>query len=122
MALNFKSGQETQSALTEATSGTAIDLAGYSKLGVSLIFGTCTGTTNTSTVILQTSNDNSNWHTMSPNLASETDCENYDSDTYFEYWPGDDTDQKGFGRYVRFRLTGTGTFSVSYTVKWLAKE
>lgn len=122
MALNYKSSSQTASALTAATNGDAIDLRGYSRLAVQIKFGTCTGTTNTSTLLLQTSNDNSNWITI-VQIASETDCVDYDSDDYFSYVPDYATaGDGGFGRYVRIRLTGTGTFSVSYTMYYEAKE
>jgi hypothetical protein len=122
MALNYKSGTETQAALTATTNGNTIDLIGYKELALSTKLATCTGTSNTATLVLQTSNDNSVWHDHFT-LASETDAVDFDSDSYFQYLPDNSqSNEFGFGRYIRFRLAASGTFSVSYTIKWLAKE
>jgi len=122
MALNYKSGRESQSAIAASTSGNAIDLRGYDKIGISTIFGTCTGTTNTGSLVVQTSNDNVNWHTILT-IWSHADVQDASTDTYFDYIPNSDAaNQIGFGRYIRFRFIGTGTFAATYTIYWEAKS
>jgi hypothetical protein len=136
MALNYKAGTETQSAITADTNGATIDLIGYSGLAVSTIFGTCTGqaangdTATTQGLWVETSNDNSNWHKILQ-IAYETDHSAHDSDTHFDYIPDHTAaiaspalHNVGFGRYIRFIFAAanyTGG-SVTYTVKWVAKE
>ena len=126
MALNYKSGTETQSAITADTNGATIDLIGYKEIAISVLFGTCTGqASNVGTLKIQTSNDNSNWHALTPTLASEDDNSAFSGDTYFFYLPDNSvTNEHGFGRYVRFVFAATNYTggSVTYTVKWLAKE
>lgn len=123
MALNYKPGDETQSALTTATAGSSIELLGYSKLAIQLKFATCTGTTNTAAgVKVQTSNDGDNWADLKT-LATETDAQDLSGDNYFDYLPDNGTaDEFGFGKYIRFYCFGSGTFSISYTVTYIAKE
>jgi hypothetical protein len=126
MALNYKSGSETQSAITANTNGATIDLIGYKEIAISVIFGTCTGqASNVGTLKIQTSNDNSNWHALTPTLASEDDHTDLSGTTSFQYLPDNSTtDEHGFGRYVRFVFAASNYTggSVTYTVKWLAKE
>lgn len=122
MALNNATGSETQSALTATTNGTAVELRGYSKLAIQTVFATCTGTANTATLTLQTSNNNSDWSDL-VEIAAETDAVDFDSDTYTTYLPDQTVaGDSGFCRYIRLRLAGSGTFSVSYTWYYIARE
>ena len=122
MALNYKTGTETQTAVDATTNSSTIDLAGYSKLDIATKFGTCTGTTNTASLNVQTSNDNSTWFTVLT-VWSHADMEDASTDTYHDYIPDSDAaNQIGFGRYIRFNLTATGTFAATYTIHWIAKE
>ena len=136
MALNYKTGTETQSAITADTNGSAIDLAGYSRLIVHTIFGGCTGQAangddgSTQGLWIETSNDNSNWEKIL-RIAYETDHGNHDADTHLDIIPDYATTiasppltNVGFGRYVRFTFAAanyTGG-NVTYTIKWIAKE
>jgi len=135
MAINYKSGTETQSAITTDTNGNAIDLVGYSKLTVQTIFATCTGqagngdTAATQGLWIETSNDNSNWEKLLA-IKYETNNSLYSGDTYLDIIPdhtaaisAPNQTAVGFGRYIRFIFAAanyTGG-SVSYTVKWIAR-
>jgi hypothetical protein len=118
-AANYKSDSETQSALSATTNGTAIDLRGYTELSIYTDFATCTGTTNSCSLIVQTSMDNSNWINLLV-ISDTTDAEDWSGWEVFDYLP--DSNNQGFGRYVRYRFYTGGTASVSYTIRWEAKD
>ena len=121
MARSYKSGRETQSAIIATTNSVSVDLRGYSELAVSTIFGTCSGTTNTGSLVIQTSNDNVNWHTI-VTIWSHADVVDASTDTYFDFLPdATATALAGFGRYIRFRFIGTGTYAATYTIYWEAR-
>lgn len=128
MALNYKSGDITKSDLTPASTLTtaALDVRGYSKVAVHTKFATCTGTSNTDVAFyLQTCNSTDGSWTDIVTIVDEAsnNCEDLNGDVYFDYLPdATATALSGFGRYIRFRLKASGTFSVSYTVYWEAKE
>lgn len=136
MALNYKSSSETQSAITADTNGATIDLIGYKELFVHTIFGTCTGqaangdSNLTQGLWIETSNDNSNWEKI-VSIAYETDHSAHSGDTHHDYIPNNSAavaalpiHAVGFGRYIRFTFAALDYDggSVTYTVKWLAKE
>lgn len=122
MALNFRTGTESQTAITATTNSTAVDLSGYSKLDIATKFGTCTGSTNTASLNVQTSNDNSTWFTILT-IWSHADMSDASTDTYHDHIPNSDAaNQIGFGKFIRFNLTATGTFAATYVINWIAKE
>ncbi len=136
MALNYKSGSQTQSAITADVNGTAIDLRGYSKLFVHTVFATCTGqaangdSNLTQGLWIETSNDNSNWEKI-VSIAYETDHSAHSGDTHHDYIPNNSAavaalaiHAVGFGRYVRFTFAALDYDggSVSYAIYWHATE
>lgn len=122
MALNYKSGDQTQSAISSSSSGSAIDLRGYSKLATHTVFATCTGTSNTASLVVQTSNDAVNWTTIIT-IWNHADVEDASTDKYFDYIPdGAGGLLSGFGRYIRFRFIAAATYAATYTIFYEAKE
>jgi hypothetical protein len=122
MSVSYLPGREAQSAITATTTGDAIDVRGYKELAISTKFGTCTGSTNTGSLKIQTSNDNSTWHDLLT-IWSHADVSDASTDSYFDYLPDNATaGQVGFGRYIRFVFTGGGTFAATYTIYWEAKS
>lgn len=136
MALNYLPGGETKSAITADTNGDAIDLRGYSQLAIHTIFGTCTGqaanaSDNTAHGLwLETSNDKSTW-TKILAIAYETDHSDHSADIHYDYIPdhtaaigSPPATSVGFGRFVRFTFAAANytASSVTYTIKWEAKE
>lgn len=121
--LNFKSGSETQSAITETTNGNTIDLAGYSGIGIQVSFATCTGAAaDSATLVIQTSMDNSNWVDLITLVAYDSGA-GHSGDNHFHYIPdGATANEGGFLRYIRYRCVADGSPSLSYTIKWIAKE
>ena len=129
MALNYKSGTETQQTISATTSSTTIDLVGYSQLAVHTRFGVCSGTANgLNTLTIQTSMDNSNWVNICTISSAAANVVDHNGLEFFDYLPDHTAaiatppvHNVGFGRYVKFTFTATDTFSVSYVIKWLAK-
>ena len=131
MALNYKKGTQTVSAISADNTGASIDLTGYSKVGISTVFATCTGqASNVGTLKLQTSNDNSNWHNLRT-IASEDDHSDLSTDTFWDYIPDHFQtysqgvlELAGFGRYIRFVFAASNYTggTVSYSVHYIAKE
>jgi hypothetical protein len=119
----YKQGSVTKSAITATTDDDKIDVTPYKSIAIQAKFATCTGTSNTSTLKMQTSNDGENWADCTPTLASETDAADLNGDNYFQFLPdGGTTNEFGFGKYIRFTFTGSGTFSVSYTITYLLRD
>jgi len=123
---NFKEGTVTFSAVTHAgESSTAVDVRGYNSIAIQLKFATCAGSTNSATVKMQTSNDNSNWADCTPTLASEANASSFSGGNYFIYLPDNATaNEFGFGKYIRFTIAGSEgdpAMSVSCTITYLLK-
>lgn len=118
----FRSSTETQSALAATqTTWLPVELRGFKEIAIQIKFGTCTGTTNTATLKLQTSNNGIDYADLMT-LKSEADVANMSGDNVFAYLPDNATaGQTGFGRYIRFHFASSGTFSASYTITWEAK-
>jgi hypothetical protein len=129
MSVSFLNGRESQSAITATTTGSPIDVSGYKDLIISTKFGTCTGSTNTGSLKIQTSNDNSTWHDLII-IWSHADVSDASTDSYLDIIPNHTAaiteatpaTAIGFGRYIRFIFTGTGTYAATYTIEWLAKD
>jgi len=117
-----RGGTEDQSALAATqTTWKVVDLRGLREIAIQVKFGTCTGTTNTATLKIQTCNDNTNWADLKT-LKSEADVANMSGDNVFIYLPDNATaTETGFGRYIRFHFASTGTFSATYKISWEAK-
>jgi len=124
MALNYIWGQQIESNVTADNNGDSIDLVGYSKLAVHVVWGTTAGTSNTAVFKVETSNDGQNWATY-VTLFSQADLVTWSGTNTFAHLPDNATaNEFGFGRYIRFVLAASSwtTSSANYTVKWLAKE
>lgn len=124
MALNYKGGTDYQSAIVASQNGSVLDLRGYSKLAIQVKFGTCTGVINSAArYALQTSNNNSDWSTMTGLIQASTSGAALNDITVYKHFPDNATaDETGFGRYVRFQMVVTGAPSLTYTTYWEAKE
>lgn len=125
MALNYREKEDIQSAVTASKNSDAIDLAGFSKLAIQVVFGTCTGVIASSgQYVLQTSNNiNGSWTTMTGDIKVVTSGATLNNTTVFKHFPDNATaDETGFGRWVRFRMIVTGSPSLSYTTYWHAKQ
>ena len=124
MALNYKSGTDYQAAITASQNSNTLDVMGYSKLAIQVKFGTCTGVIDSAArYTLQTSNNNSDWNTMTGEIQTSTSGAALTGVTVYKHFPDNATaDETGFGRYVRFRMVITGAPSLTYTTYWLAKE
>jgi len=126
MALNFKTGSDLQSSITASQNSDALDLAGYSKLDIHVVFGTCVGVAGSSgQYVLQTSNNNkdNDWVTMTGDIQADKTANSMSGTTVHKYFPDNAAaGETGFGRYVRFRMIVTGSPSLTYTTYWIAKE
>jgi hypothetical protein len=124
MALNFKSGTDSQSAISASTNGDSVEVAGYSQVAIHLIFGTCTGATggDTAAITIETSNDDKNYSTLGT-IQVAAQGSTLSATKVYDYYPDNATaNQIGFGRYIRFVCTVAGTVSITYKINWLAKE
>jgi len=125
MALNFYAKTITKSAIAATAATESIDLAGFSKVAIHTIFATCSGTTNTQVDFkVQTSNDDSDWVDL-VTIVDEAgnDVVDLSGDSYMNFIPEQTVaGDSGIGRYIRFYLTASGTFSASYSVKVLARQ
>lgn len=124
MALNFKSNDFVESSIAASKNSEVLDLAGYSKLAIQVKFGTCVGVAGSSgQYTLQTSNNNSDWTTMTGDIQTDESGNSLSGTTVYKYFPDNATaDETGFGRYVRMRMVVTGAPSLTYTTYWIAKE
>lgn len=124
MALNYRSNTDIQSAITASQNSDALDLRGYSKLAIQVVFGTCTGAgASSGQYTLQTSNNKDDWSTITGDIQADTSGAALNGITVYKYFPDNATaDETGFGRWIRFRMVVTGSPSLSYTTYWLAKE
>ena len=120
----FKEGTVSKSAISATTDDDGIDVRGYNEIAMQVKFGTCTGTSNgTPHIDLQTSNDNTNWTVVQViKTSGDTDAATLSGTNAQTYIPDPATaGDGGFGKYIRFTFTGSGTFSVSYQVFYLLK-
>jgi len=125
MATNYLSSSITKSAITATTDDNAINARGFSKIAIQAKFATCTGTSNgTPHLDLETSNDGENWTSVVAIATSgDTDAATMSGLNYQVHIPDYATaGDGGFGEYIRFTFTGSGTFSVSYTVHYEFKD
>lgn len=125
MALNYYQKVITKSAITAAAATESIDLAGFSKVAIHTRFATCSGTSNTQVDFkVQTSNDDVGWVDL-VTIVDEAgnDVVDLSGDSYMTFLPEQTvTGESGIGRYIRFYLTASGTFSASYSVDTIARQ
>ena len=103
MATNYKPKTDTQTGVTSDTAGTEFDFRGHSKCYVQL---DCIDFSGTPDVIIQTSNDKSNWVDLTT-IELTTDQAYYASE---------------FGRYLRCYADLTTDETIDYIAYYEAKE
>ena len=124
MALNYKSGDFVKSAIAATDNGKSLDVRGYKELAIQVKFGTCVGVAGSSgQYTLQTSNNNSDWTTMTGDIQTDESGNSLSGTTVYKHFPDNATaEETGFGKYVRMQMVVTGAPSLTYTTYWLAKE
>lgn len=124
MPSNYMDGKVIKSAITATTDDEKIDVRGYKEIAIQVKWGTCTGSDNgTPHIDLETSNDGENWTSVKA-IATSSDAHaaTLSGLNYQIYIPDYATaGDGGYGRYIRFTFTASGTFSVSYTVYYELK-